>query len=539
MTLEPEQIRSTLKQRAIQDKYTRRARPEVKVYDKDWNYYSRLFGEIEASFEMRMFDTGEGNIKLLGNHKLRDWLVNELDDDEDVHVTVDTPGIRWAGKVSTILDEQTDGGLHYIDLSILNDREHLKKIVCYSNPFFPAEFQWPKIFMWAGPSVFGIKTLIFLNLMRRFVPFMWTLPENIFDAANWLSNLDPNNWPIVVKPGNLLTDTSAWTVLTTRFGNLHDVIGSTLKDAGLIVTCERWLPGDPQPAPGHMTLTKPTLVLDVVDKSGVSGPSGTLLDGMLKLVRTIAEDGVTETITIDPDIGEAPAGYSEPDVFFTSRDWPWVCWRNAMRTGLSGVSSWNMTIHKPLAGAVVTGGKSPAWVNKGIILALNAGLGYLGMLIGNPALGLGIFEDQVTDVVLAFHRIPLVSRQAKMGRGQYGEHLENSNGTGFSVSALQAIRIGRWKTRAYRSFKVSVINGAPYWVGRHFTLGDRVGAEVGASGIIYIDQVNTLKLSWSRTQDPRWDISIGSDEQEEGPSAILGRQLEQVRAFVQSLGVDS
>lgn len=535
--LTPDFVRDTLKQRSLKSKSDRRARPHIQLWDKNWEYPITLAGEIEASFETRIYDTGEGNITLPGDHKIASML-HALGESEDLHITVDTPGIRWSGKVSTIR-EYAEEGQHRIELSILNEYEHLKKIICYSNPFFPAEFQWPKIFTWAGPSIFGIKTLIFLNLMRRFVPFMWTLPENIFDAANWLANFNPANWPIVVVPGNILTDTSMWTVLTTRFGNLHDVINSTLKDAGLVITCTRWLPGDPQPAPTHFTLTKSTLVIDVVDKSGVRGPSGTLLDGALKLGRTILEDGLTEEVYVDPNTGEPPAGYSIPDTFFTDKDWPWVCWRNGMRTGLSGVSSWEMTVHKPLAGAIVTGGKSPQWVNAGIKLLLNAALGYLGAFIGNPALGLGIFEDQVEDVVLAFHRVPLPMRQAAMGRGQYGETWENAGGTGFSISTLQALRVARWKSRAYTSFKVTVVNGAPYWIGKHFTLGDRVGAEIGDTGRIYIDQVNSLKISWDRSQDPLWEISIGNDEAEEPRGAVLSRQLEQVRAFVQSLGVDS
>lgn len=535
------EVRSILLRRAELRAIEQRARPLVELRDKNGDLRSVLWGEIEADFEEKLNDTGEGNIRLFGSHKERDWLVKDLKEGEDVHINVETPGMRWYGKAQTIT-YKSGTGFEYLELKFLHDYEHCKKIVCYSNPLLPPEFQWPKIFMWAGPSITGIKALLFLNLLRRFAP-LWALPENIFDPSSWLANLNPENWPIVVKPmGNFFTDTSMWTVITTRFGNFHDVVGPTLQDAGLQIVCERWLPGDPQPAPGHMTLTKPTLVLDVVDKSGVRGPTGTVLDGLLKLVGTILSDGVSEVIET-ADWGTPPPQYSQPGFLGTVNEFPWVSFRNGMRTGLTGIESWEMVIHKPLAGAVVTGGRSPSWVNAGIKLLLNAALGYLGMLFGNPGLALGIFDEQVEDVILAFHRVGHPLRQAIMGRGQYGEHWENTGGTGFSVSALQAIRIGLWKTRAYTSFKFSILNGKPYWIGRHFELGDRVAGEVGdlenGIGQLYVDQVDSSHLSWNRAQDPRWKIAVGDSKAERPPGALLSHQLEQVRALVQSLGVDS
>lgn len=535
------EVRRILLARSAERAIAQRARPKVEFRDKNGDLHSVLWGEIEAEFEEKLNDTGEGAIRLFGHHKDRDWLIRDIPEGEDVHINVETPGMRWYGKAQTI-SYKSGTGFEYLDIKFLHDYEHCKKIVCYSNPLLPAEFQYPKIFMWAGPSITGIKALLFLNLLRRFAP-LWALPENIFDPSSWLANLNPENWPIVVNPmGNFFTDTSMWTVLTTRFGNFHDVVASTLQDAGLQITCDRWLPGDPQPAPGHMTLTKPTLVLDVVDKSGVRGPTGTVLDGMLKLVSAILTDGVSEVVET-ADWGPPPPQYGLPGFLGTVNEFPWVAFRNGMRTGLTGIETWEMVIHKPLAGAVVTGGRSPSWVNSGIKFLLNAALGYLGMLFGNPGLALGIFDEQVEDVVLAFHRVGHPLRQAVMGRGQYGEHWENTNGTGFSVSALQAIRIGMWKTRAYTSFKFSVLNGKPYWVGRHFELGDRVAGEVGnltdGIGQLFVDQVDATQLTWGRESDPRFKIAVGDSKAERQPGALLSHQLEQVRALVQALGVDS
>ena len=537
----PAEVRQTLLKRAAAEAIAQRARPVVTLADKNHANVRRLWGEIDPKFNRKLNDTGEGSLTLLGNHKERDWLLHDVKEVEDIHLIVETPGQRWAGKCSTIT-YRTGDGFEFIDLTFTHDYEHVKKCICYSNPLLPPEFQWPKIWMWAGPSVAGIKTLAFLNLRRRFAA-LWSMPENIFSGSNWLTNLNPANWPIIVKPmSNFFTDTSMWTVLTTRFGNLHDVITPTLKDAGLQLTTDRWMPGDAQPATSHFTLTLPTLLLDVVDKSGVRGPSGTVLDGLAKLISNILSDGVTEVIDT-ADWGAPPPQYSTPGFLGTVNTAPWVSFRNGMRTGLTGISSWQMTVHKPLASSVLVGGKSPGWVNSGIKLLLNAVLGWIGMLFGNPGLALGLLDEQVEDVILAFHKVGHPVRMANTGRNQFGEHWENSGGTGFSVSALQAIRVGLWKTRAYTSFKFEVIDAAPYRVGRHIDLGDRASGEVGSLtdgiGQLYVDQIDNLELSWSRTQDTKWNIALGDSSAERQPGALLSHQLEQIRTIVQSLGVDS
>lgn len=532
------EVRSQLIQSSIQRVTEMRRPARAVLYDGNWLNPLPLFGTVAASFEERFNETGEAVVLLQATNKLYKRLIEDLELYEDLHIAVDISGKRWSGKVASITESEKAGQLGTIELKFLHEYEHVKKIVCYANPLLPPEFQYPKLYAFVGPSAFGAKTLLFLNLLRRFAP-LWALPEDIFNPGSWLTNLDPNNWPIVIMPGSLLFDTSMWSVISTRFGNAHDVLAPTLADAGLHLTVRRWLPGDAQPAPDHMHLTKPTLLIDVIDKSGYRGLTGTLVDGLIHYATAVADDLINEVATVI-GVPDAPE-YALAGFLGTAPQRPWVAWRNAHRTGLSGIGEWQATVHKALAGAIVTGGHSPDWVNTGLKLLANGILGYIGAIFGNPGLTLGILDSQVEDVVLAFHRVGNPVRFSAMGiRGPaYGEYWESSGGTGASLSALQAIRTGFDRTKAYRSYKVSVQNGMPYWVGRHFDVGDRVAAEVGRGGKWYVDHVYALKYVISRNAAAHWEISIGDDRAEDDPSAMLARHVGQLKGILQAVSVSS
>lgn len=517
-----------------------RARPQVYLYDSEWDTFMPVFNETSCTYTEKLNETGESNLRIFGNEAVRKRVVDDLGLWEDLHVRIVRPyGVEWTGKVTKVIDEGTDDGFEYIELKIVHEFEHAKKIVCFSNPFLPAELQWPKIWAYAGPSQFGVTALMFLNLLRRFA-LPWTFSDNLFDPASWLANFNPNQWPIVVVPKPLLTDTSMWSILATRFGNFYDVTLPTLKDAGLHLKCYRWFPGMPQPAPDYFILDKPTLVFDVLNKSGYTGPTGTLLDGVAQFVTEVADDLINE-VASEVTYVEDP-NYTIGGFLGTGRDNPWVTFRDPRNTyGRGGVQTWKMTVNKATASTVVTGGHSPEWVNAGIKLLLNAALGYLGQAIGNPALGLGIFEGQVEDVVLAFHRTHNPVRATKMGENgpPFGEYWESSGSTGASFSALQAIRVGFFRTRAYRVFEVTVRPCRPYVPGAHFGCGDRVNAEIGKTGQVYTDYCYAIESSWSRTQDVQDKVTIGDGVVEDTPGAILSRQIAMIKDFTQAVGVST
>lgn len=336
-----------------------RMRPIVELWDKNWETYVPIIGETACDFVEKFNETGEAKLQLLGSHPERSWIVEELGEWEDLHVRIQSGYLQWTGKATTISDEGSDNGFEYIELEFVAEYEHVKGITVYCNPISPAEFQYPKIFALIGPTVFNAALTAFLNLLRRF-GLPWTFGDNFWNPTTWLANFNPANWPIVVVPKPFFSDTSMWTVIASRMGNLHDVLAPSLHQAGVHLKVYRWFPGMPQPAPEWYTLTKPTLVFDVIDKSGWVGPTGTVLDGLLTLVTEVADDLINEVAQAVSPVD--PPEYSIGGLLGTHKEATWVNWRNAQSSGgISGVQKWKMVRHKATAVAIVTGGRSPDW----------------------------------------------------------------------------------------------------------------------------------------------------------------------------------
>lgn len=525
-------VRDVILKRKREDREDRLKRPVICVRDEYWLPVCYLRGELAANFEEILNDTGEGEFTIPASHLLTTWLLDPENRLKDVHITVDTTYKRWGGKCDYIQRVTKNGELAAVRAHFLHDYNRAKKITCFSNPAFPAEFQFPKAMPWAGPSCTGISTYGITNNARINLG-LWEIPANIFDPVQWLPDWNASDWWTQFVPINPLTDTSRWTVMSSRFANFHDLVKPTLADASVHLEVTRWFPCEPWPMPSYVDPPNHSVRLfKPVDKSGFSGPTGTMVDGLLNLVGTVAEDYINELITLmaRPDVPE----YKLPGWFGTATKAPFVVFPEGK---YSRIASSEMTIHKAMAYAMVTGGKSPQWVNSAAKLAANAALGYLGAAIGNPGLALGVFDFLIEDVILAFHRVANTMLKERIGPDADPEAWVQGPGVGFTLSTLQAIRTGFWDNRGYTSFKAQIEDGAPWRVGKHFDLGDRIAFEI--AGQLYVDNVRSLKLAWDRTTAPTWEVSIGDDTAEEEPAARLMRYKEQLFTLLQQQGVEA
>lgn len=518
------------------------APPDVEVFDKDWAPIAPILGARSGAVEETVNDAGEGKVAMLGDHPVGRWMADEVEEAADVHLRVRQGGNVWTGKAQTITEEMSESGLETVTWSGLHDYQHAKKVYCYPNPWSFAQLQWPKIYIWYGPAKTGLLQLLHVNLIRRYQAGFIPYPDN-FSKASY-ARMDIDGWAQIVDPRGLglHQDTSMHAIIVTRMGQFHEIAKPILEDAGLRLKATRWLPGDPQPFPEWAVLSLPTLIWSIEDMGGVRGPTGSLLDGFVQLVRSIAEDGITETTVAVPY--DPPQEYREVGWWGTKVAAPAVVfyrqqrWTRIEGSGQVGVKSWKRTVHKALGAAILTGGKSPGWVNSGIKMLVNAALGWIGMIFLNPGLTLGLLDDQVEDVVLAFWRHQFGDRAEAMGRDRYGEVWETSGSTGFSLSTIAAIRAGRHATRPYTSYQLEVVNAAPYIVGRHFDLGSPVSAEVGRTGRLYTDHLRTKRIEFDAARVGT-ALSIGVDSEEKSPTARLGRVLESVKQITQNLAVQS
>lgn len=403
--------------------------------------------------------------------------------------------------------------------------------------------------MWVifGTARFCLKTTFLCNLIRLNAS-LWTLPENPLDPSGYV-NLDVSTWTQVVKP-DLFDDTSVGAIVHGRFKSMHDVQKKVLKDAQLTWECRRWLEGDDPPWDGAVVMHG-CLVWDLIDHSGWN--TGTSFGGnfFTGLVPAVTEFNVsTDDQTMDdtrvtlPD-PNFPAEYYQSGYKGTLPSVPGVIFYAGKHSGIKS-SEWTW---KPATDiSVVAGGHSMPGTNEAISAAILAAGSLASVIPGVPDLGPvadAILKPIYTDVFLAFGKWQdLVRAQRLSTKGfYYHERFQDGADAGYTIAWLLAMRAGLWESREQIHHKISVQDGACGWiVGQngygHFFIGDRVGSSVRGMppGKIFVDQVSDLTFSYSRTEAPHWDITIGSYEPED-PVAEAWEQFEDILSIAHDLGV--
>lgn len=511
--------------------------PLIRLWDKDMKLIARITIPETWECEEIAHDNGYARIEIVGkdNDWLREILLFKTRPAEDLHITIDPDPSkptdwknRWGGKVETITDVETKGKPTVTTITAVSNRIHLRHILMASMPVLPHAVQIPKMFLWGGPCVSACASATFANLFRIYtLNGWWPIPRNMFDPMTWINNLAPLSWPVQVMPVRVLTDQSRWITIGARWQDAETVLTPAMKDAGVICHAYTWLEGDPAPYEAFGRLKeqlKPTrscVILSFEDQSGVNGPTGTAIDGLINLFAVTLDDLFTETLlAVDAD------GDGETDPFIrkilgVAPKRPPFVYRD---TGYGGVMGRTTVVHKTKAITIVVGGRSPGWVNQAISFGIRYGLSQIAQAFssipGAPAQITGsegldnLYQGQLDDTLLAF--MPFVDPRRSAAAGIYcrNEHFEQ--GSGFTISSIMTARQGWWKTRPYTSMKFD-IDDSLYKLGEDIRLGSRVSAE--RKGVIYTDQIMAIKRRGDRNSSGRPVISFGDDSREEDPVA--------------------
>lgn len=571
-----------------------RQRPLLRMQDKNLQQFASIGGERSVRFEEIATDTGEAGVVLRGGDYLADFVRNAVRLEEDLHLSIDINPLRlshltrWGGKITTINAKRDSSGIHTVELIASAQREHLKHVLVGTTPFFPPEVQPLSLWMLPANCRTACASTLFINLMRQFEPGLSTI-TNIMNPFGWLNpfgpdallNFNPMQWPIQVQFVNAALDQSRTTVFTGAWNDFHTASLDTMRDAGVCArayTCFTDDVDNPQPELAGLMPTTPLNSIPIVgslvsaveafldrtgladipenatvadlarpqrncvmvafeDHSGYSGPTGTAADGVINLFASTLDDLITNTvIPIDSDDdGEVDPLFRK--ILGVAPPPPWAVYRDGQH---SGIIESNYTQHKGPVKTVMTGGKSPKLVNDIQTFLIKWGLSQLQTVVtagmfantGGPPIGAGLdelYQGQLDNKLFAWQRYTDPLRALVTGDLGYLESFERGNAA-YTISAILTLRQGNWKTRAFRSFRTSIRQSAPYIIYYDIMLDDRVGFE--QDGILYVDQAHAIKYEYDRNKPITFTVSVGDDTKDQDPFSQGIKALQGLGALI-------
>ena len=565
-------------------------RPLVRLADKNLNIVAQLTEEMSCDFEELMSDSGHAKYVVRYENWLVDFILNQTRIDEDLHLILDpiptAPDwrTRWGGKVSEINVKRNNDGTSTVEIQAISHREHAKHLLVGAAPYFPPEFQLPRIWILPGPT----RTILFLtfmvNLARLFVPGVSTI-LNIFNPAGWFDPLNissveqisPLAWPIQCAFVNPVLDQSRWSVIAATWQNFHDCTKDMLLDAGVCMRAYTWLTTDTdsphteladlltllptqleQPVAQSIRPLRNCVCFSLEDWSGQHGPTGTAIDGLLNVIGVTLDDLFT-SVLINSDTGQALNGEPIMDVNGITPVFetllgvapapPQVIWRDGQFTGIIET---NNAFHKAPVKTMMTGGHSPTIVNQAIEFGIKYGLSQLSDMInwgigtwvntafqapdpiGPPSTpGLdSLYQGQLSDTVLAWQRQTDLTRAIWTGDVAYQEIYDKGTGTAYTLAGILTLRESAYKTRAYQGFQTKIRNGYPWNIDVDVRLGQRAGFEF--DGVIYVDQITAIKREYDRKKEVLVSLSVGDDKNKQDPVGRLTRVMQSLYTTVAS-----
>lgn len=427
---------------------------------------------------------------------------------------------RWERdlyRVARITDPAGSGGDDLVVVEAKGLYRYVEKIAFYASPGDPLVAQLKYRDLRAGQSLKVIKEFLLVNLMRDFQPGAvrgW----DMWEPEAW-TGMNPDLWPAVVNPINP-NATTQFTVLDARFDMAGEMIKETLDAAGLLLTVDVWLEGDPQPFPDHTVLTRPTLVIDVVPRQFDTAVTGTPVDLLRGLVRTFDSQANAPRV----GLGTLPAT--------AAGRLPWVLWRPQ---DMAAVTS-EFTVVKSEDSRVIVGGRSPEALNRlvaggakaifgGIGAVLAGAIPVFGPLIQAAAIFLGeVVGSSLQDKLFAWQQFTDALRRVAHGRFAY--RVQVAAGDGWTLSAFQQgfqmLQAGAGAVTV--AFEVD--DQCTYEQGRDYSVGDQ-------TGVVHRDRVFATFIS--RTSRGRSlsgarirSVTLGDPRARESPVDNLNRSAKAI-----------
>lgn len=524
----------------------------VTIYDKFYNAVGECgnYLTVGCSFPRNKVETGQLAIPrfnaLGGSDHLADAALQCHD--TTVPITIEIGNLLWSGRIKTAHDNFTakDKG-DYVDCELEGDYAWLLKIVAWPNFLLPLIVQFPTRGVAIGPAISCLKFLIGTQAFRL-QSGLWDLINNLgslnLDWRAWFGTFlmqDPGDdgigiddimrmlrTPVYVVPTNPLFDTSPFTSINWRMDKIGSVFEKVANDYGLSIEVKLWRVGDPQPGqPGNdplldqFPLTVPTIVVDIKDRMGVVGPTGTFLDGILRQLVDLEGSVFGEILDpfLNPNGEYAPDGWNIAPALGIHFLPPWTIFNADHPQG--GVTG-KLSHHTPESWRVIIGGKSPQWLNDIINATMRWLVDLILIVVGISGISSNLFDGLFNDVLLAFALADNFDRRVRMGPYGYPEVFVPTDNA-YSLDGIFAMRREMWNTRGYVSGQVSFRNGMPYEVGRDIHPNGL--ASIIRDGQLYTDYIENIVFVDTRDERSEVMVQVGDGRSEEAPIIRVQRTL--------------
>jgi hypothetical protein len=512
-------------------------KPSVALYDGNWVFRGRVYGEIAGSMALEVNESGLIKLRLPidVNDKRRTWAAFWcLDQDArgtaNIHIIVETVGARIGGRMkpkSGVKVRRSKDG-DEVSIEFLEDTEELKFVHTAGNPFLPLNLiQQPKAWMLFMQADDALRLTLVCNLIRNQL-------TNI-SIANILGLLNPANWTIdnllnlfgiwnqsqiVVVPKAIGTSVEPFALAVGSIRtSFFDVAAPILEDAELQMVTRRYLTGDPEPFPGAGTAWRNgTLFVDFVNKSGYrSGTSlgGNLLTGLTRTIGSLTANNVEDSYNLFTGAQYDTNQFRLPAWLATPPADPYVVYVDG---DFTGIQESEFAISPGGACRITAGGQSMPGVNEIIKAFVEYGGDVLGdnlnialsaiagvdVTVGSLGGALNAFLEPIyKDSILAYNSVPLILRAAAQGWGHYLETASTNVTQAFTAASVTDLRARRRETDPGTEFTLKIANCTPWIIGDngfgHYWLGDRVG---GTNKYllphVYTRRCRSLNFDWDK-----------------------------------------
>ncbi len=518
----------------------------VTVYDKFYTPVGECgnYLEVACDFPRNKVESGSLVIPRFGREEFLAKHILQCHD-TTVPITIEIGRLVWSGRVKIAHDEFNEPDrADQVTCELEGDYGWLMKIIAWPNALAPIQLQFPPRGWVIGPAISSLKFLIGMQVFRL-QSGLWSFVNNLLslnlDWRAWIGTMlmqDPGSdgfrvddvmrmlrTPIYVVPTNGLMDTSPLVSLDWRMDQLGTLIDQTVKDNGLVVELKLWRPGDPQPGNDPMLalfpLTVPTLVWDIKDRMGITGPTGTFLDSVIRTLVDINGSLFGEMLKpfLNPRGEYAPEGWNIAPLLGVHFVEPWAVFNADHPQG--GVRG-RMSHHTPEAWRVIIGGKSPQWLNNMINSTFSWILDMIMIVVGITGVPSNLFEGLFNDVIMAFALADNMDRRIKMGPYGHPEWFVPTNSP-YNIDGIFAMKREMWNTRGYISGQCTFRNGQPYEIGRDLFPGGL--ATITRDGQLYTDYIENITILDNRSERAIVEVQIGDGQAEEAPIVKVGRKI--------------